>query len=157
MAAELGFITRHTNNLKVILIGASQGAAFSNAVMQRVNNLEPVHSIELGTPFFYKSRRVITEKTLAMAEQHRDFVIGFITTKAISKDPSFINITPGVRVSTASDSLKQNYQDPGQAIMRGADIIIVGRGIYASADPVHSARNYRQKAWEAYKKREFLN
>ncbi|MBI2287612.1 MAG: hypothetical protein HYY41_03265 [Chloroflexi bacterium] len=66
LAAELKFITGHLNSLKVILIGASQGAAFSNAVLQRVNNLEPVHSIELGTPFFYKSRRVITKKTLAI-------------------------------------------------------------------------------------------
>lgn len=100
---------------------------------------------------------IYTEKTLSMAEQHRDFVIGFITTKAISKDPSFINLTPGVQFGTASDSLKQNYQDPELAIMRGADIIIVGRGIYASVDPADSAQNYRQKAWEAYQKRESMN
>ena len=35
IAAEVEFLTRHINNLKVILIGVSQGAAFGNAVMQR--------------------------------------------------------------------------------------------------------------------------
>lgn len=97
-----------------------------------------------------------TEKTIKMAEQHRDFVIGFINTKTISKNSSFINFSPGVQFKTKSDSLKQNYQDPEEAILRGSDIIIVGRGIYASADPVQSAQNYRKKAWGAYKKRESL-
>ncbi|MBI4188230.1 MAG: hypothetical protein HY529_03375 [Chloroflexi bacterium] len=66
LAVELKFIIEHLDSLKVIMIGASQGAAFSNAAMQHTKNLEPVHSIELGIPSFYKSRRVITEKTLAI-------------------------------------------------------------------------------------------
>lgn len=66
LAAELQFITRHLNSLKVILIGASQGAALSNAVLQSSSQLDRVHSIELGIPFLYKSRRVITEQTLAI-------------------------------------------------------------------------------------------
>ena len=66
MAAELEFIIRHLSSLRVILIGASQGAAFGNAVMQRLHRLRQVYSIELGTPFFYRSRRVVTERTLAI-------------------------------------------------------------------------------------------
>lgn len=66
MAAELKFITRHFNTLKVVMVGISQGAAFSNAVMQSCRELEQIHSIELGLPFPYKSRRAITEKTLAI-------------------------------------------------------------------------------------------
>ncbi len=66
MAAELEFITRHLNSLKVITIGVSQGAAFGNAVTQRLHGLCQVYSIELGTPFFYRSRRVVTERTLAI-------------------------------------------------------------------------------------------
>jgi len=66
MAAELEFIIRRLSSLRVIMIGASQGAAFGNAVMQRLNGLRQVYSIELGTPFFYKSRRVVTERTLAI-------------------------------------------------------------------------------------------
>ena len=65
MAAELEFIIRHLSSLKVIMIGISQGAAFGNAVMQRLNGLCQVYSIELGMPFFHRSRRVVTERTLA--------------------------------------------------------------------------------------------
>ena len=66
MAAELEFVTRHFDNLQMIMIGVSQGAAFSNAVLQQLDGLKRVSSIELGTPFPYKSRRVITERTLAL-------------------------------------------------------------------------------------------
>jgi hypothetical protein len=66
MAAELEFVTRHFENLEIILIGVSQGAAFSNAVMQHLNEQHHVVSIEMGLPFYYRSRRVITERTLAL-------------------------------------------------------------------------------------------
>ncbi len=66
MAAELRFITQHLSTLRVIMIGVSQGAAFSNAVSQYLDGHDRIFSIELGTPFPYKSRRVITRKTLAL-------------------------------------------------------------------------------------------
>ena len=41
-----------------------------------------------------------------------------------------------------------------QAVLeRGSDIVIVGRGIYTSADPVETAKLFREKAYEAYVKR----
>jgi hypothetical protein len=66
MAAELKFITEHLKSLQVIIIGVSQGAAFSNAVMQSTGQAERITSIELGLPFPYKNRREITENTLAV-------------------------------------------------------------------------------------------
>jgi len=66
MAAELKFITGHLKNIQVIMVGVSQGAAFSNAVVQCISKLDRITSIELGLPFPYKSRRVITENTLAL-------------------------------------------------------------------------------------------
>lgn len=66
MAAELEFIIRHLSSLKIILMGVSQGAAFGNAAMQHLHELRQIYSIELGTPFFYRSRRVLTERTLAV-------------------------------------------------------------------------------------------
>lgn len=66
MAAELEFITQHISNLKVVLIGVSQGAAFSNVVLQNSPKLDRVYSIELGLPFPYRSRRAVTERTLAV-------------------------------------------------------------------------------------------
>ena len=66
MVAELKFIARHISNLKVILIGASQGAAFSNAVMRQLGDTRQVYSIELGIFFPHMPRRVVTERTLAI-------------------------------------------------------------------------------------------
>jgi pimeloyl-ACP methyl ester carboxylesterase len=66
LAAEVEFLTRHIQNLRVIMIGISQGAGFSNAVMQRLNQLKDVYSIELGVFFYHRARRVITERTLAI-------------------------------------------------------------------------------------------
>jgi len=66
MAAELKFITEHIKNLKILLIGASQGAAFSNSVLRLLGELRQVYSIELGIFFAHMSRRIITERTLAI-------------------------------------------------------------------------------------------
>ena len=66
MAAELRFITQHIKNLKVILIGISQGAAFGNAVMKQPSELHQIYSIELGICYPHMFRRVVTERTLAI-------------------------------------------------------------------------------------------
>lgn len=66
MAAWLRFIIEHVNALRVILVGVSQGAAFSNAVMQKLGGLCQVYSIEMGFFFPYRHWRVITERTLAV-------------------------------------------------------------------------------------------
>ncbi len=66
MAAEVELITRHLDHLNVILIGASQGAAFSNAVMQNITDRQRVYSVELGMFFPHVPRRVVTERTLAI-------------------------------------------------------------------------------------------
>lgn len=85
MAAELRFITRHIKNLKVILVAASQGAAFSNAVMRELGEIPQVYSIELGIFFPHMSRRVLTDRTLAIDSNglmpdpmsHRNLWAGF--------------------------------------------------------------------------------
>ncbi|MFC1932570.1 hypothetical protein ACFLXU_02930 [Chloroflexota bacterium] len=85
MAAELKFISEHVDNLIIILIGASQGAAFSNAVMRQMDEPNQTYSIELGIFFPHMSRRVITEKTLAIDSNgtmsdpmaHRNLKAGF--------------------------------------------------------------------------------
>ena len=66
MAIELKFIVEYIKDLQVILIGVSQGAAFGDAVMLKLGDSHQIYSIELGMPFFYKSRRVVTDKMLAI-------------------------------------------------------------------------------------------
>jgi hypothetical protein len=66
MSEELKLVVRHLKGLKVILVGASQGAAFNNAAMQILGNQERIYSIELGTFFPHMSRRTLTDRTLAI-------------------------------------------------------------------------------------------
>lgn len=82
LAAELNFLTGHINNLKIFLLGVSQGAAFGNTVMMHVGNNPNVFSIELGTFFVHMKRRVLTGRTLAldnngmMSDPVSDFHLG---------------------------------------------------------------------------------
>lgn len=92
-----------------------------------------------------------TEKTLAMAKQFPEFVIGFIAQQKLSSDPQWIYMTPGVHLTTADDNFGQQYVTPQQAILDyGSDIIIVGRGILEAKDSLAAAKQYREAGWQAY-------
>ncbi|MFH1946563.1 MAG: orotidine-5'-phosphate decarboxylase [Candidatus Magasanikbacteria bacterium] len=95
-----------------------------------------------------------TKATLRMAQDNKDFVIGFITMKKLLNDPCFINMTPGVKLAQGRDSLGQQYNTPKKVIKdQQSDIIIVGRGIYEADNPLTEAKKYRQASWQAYQDR----
>lgn len=91
-----------------------------------------------------------TRASVAMAEAHADFVIGFICVERLSDNPALIHFTPGVHLASSGDHLGQQYISPTQAIARGTDVVIVGRGIYGDADPLQAAKRYRDISWQAY-------
>lgn len=92
-----------------------------------------------------------------MAEEHSDFVIGFICQKNLTKNPAFIHIMPGVQFnenSNMKDSLGQQYTTPEMAILENkCDVIVVGRGIIKSENPVETAVKYQKVAFDSYLKR----
>ena len=92
-----------------------------------------------------------TKKTIDMAEGNSEFVMGFISTSAITSNPKFLHFTPGVQFKQGGDSLGQQYTTPHDAICRkGTDIIIVGRGIYKADDPAAAAKAYQEAGYKAY-------
>ncbi|XP_048049207.1 uridine 5'-monophosphate synthase isoform X1 [Megalobrama amblycephala] len=95
-----------------------------------------------------------TQAVVKMAEDHSDFVFGFISGSKISDKPGLVHMTPGVQMQTGGDGLGQQYSSPEDVICtKGSDIIIVGRGILASPDRLRAAEEYRTAGWESYLKR----
>ncbi|OWF53076.1 uridine 5'-monophosphate synthase-like [Mizuhopecten yessoensis] len=92
-----------------------------------------------------------TKAAVKMAETNKDFVIGFISQSRLSADPDLVHMTPGIKIQMGGDSLGQQYVTPKMAITeRGADVIIVGRGITGVSDPVGAAKEYKQAGYSAY-------
>jgi orotidine 5'-phosphate decarboxylase subfamily 1 len=93
-----------------------------------------------------------TSKTVAMAEDYKDFVIGFIAQRKLPSATEFLILSPGVGLDEPGDGLGQQYRTPHQVICEdGSDIIIVGRGIYKPGrDPVIEAQRYQKAGWDSY-------
>ncbi len=89
-----------------------------------------------------------TQKTIAMATQEHEFVIGFIAREYLA--PNFLHFCPGVQMQEGGDGMGQRYITPKFAIEAGIDVIIVGRGIYKADDPGAQAQQYKKAGWDAY-------
>ena len=84
-------------------------------------------------------------------------VAGFVGQSPPDSDFSgWIQFTPGVNSASKSDgdSKGQQYCSPAEAVLeRGADIIIVGRGLIKSSDVVATAEYFRTEGWAALTQR----
>ncbi|KAM0713727.1 hypothetical protein Q7P37_010689 [Cladosporium fusiforme] len=125
---------------------------------------------QLGPPPFYRALLLLAQMsskdnffypqyTAACAEharKNRDFVMGFIAQSPMNKEQgdNFITMTPGVQKVAGGDSKGQQYNTPHKVITEnGADVIIVGRGIYGVVDRKREALEYRKQGWAAYEER----
>lgn len=132
---------------------------------------DPQTALEgLGPPPFYRSLLLLAEMSskdnfftpqyvescVKQARLNKDFVMGFIAQRSLNseKDDNFIVMTPGVQLSAGSDAHGQQYNTPRKVIGEaGADVMIVGRGIYAASDRRRAALEYRKQGWQAYEER----
>ncbi len=58
LAAKVSFVTRYNPEVRFIITGRSNGAAFSNAAMELLKGNERVYSIQAGPSFWYKGSEV---------------------------------------------------------------------------------------------------
>ena len=72
--------------------------------------------------------------------------------KKISDD-SFLYLVPGININSKNDSSDQKYITPQEAMKRGADILIVGRGITKSKNILEECKKYQKIGWTEYLKR----
>lgn len=97
------------------------------------------------------------QEAYKMAIKNPDFIVGFISQTKVSSDPAFIHMTPGVKIGNEKgDQLGQQYTTPEDAVQnKGADLIIVGRGIISK---LNSSREefetniilYKKRGYDAY-------
>ena len=81
--------------------------------------------------------------------------MGFVGQSPLDQDcPGWIQFTPGVNLTSKGDSKGQQYCSPTEAVVdKGADIIIVGRGLIQSANVIATAETYRKEGWNALMER----
>jgi len=92
-----------------------------------------------------------TERGVELAKEHAEFVMGFIAREKLTDDPAFVHLTPGVSDKEGRDALGQRYLTPEHVIGElKSDVIIVGRAIYNSDDPLTAAQKFRARGFTAY-------
>uniref|UniRef100_A0A336KMV5 Uridine 5'-monophosphate synthase n=1 Tax=Culicoides sonorensis TaxID=179676 RepID=A0A336KMV5_CULSO len=87
-----------------------------------------------------------------------DVVTGVVSQNNVLDNPGLIQLTPGVKLEQGGDELGQQYNTPLHVVKeKGADIGVVGRGIYEAKNMAVAAENYRNALWSAYCERVGLN
>ena len=74
-------------------------------------------------------------KCVELAKNHKN-AIGVVSQSRLDDTKlDLIHMTPGVKIADSEDNLGQQYNTPEEAVIeKGADIIIVGRGITQAED-----------------------
>lgn len=101
-----------------------------------------------------------TKRVAAMAKEFPDFVMGYIGAGAKDlprlarlAEPGQVIFSPGAKIGGGGDKLGQRYASPEVLVEAGADVLVVGRGIWEDPNPLRKAKEYRERCWDAYRQR----
>ncbi|XP_063824785.1 uridine 5'-monophosphate synthase-like [Ostrinia nubilalis] len=96
-----------------------------------------------------------TDKTVSMASNFPSLICGFVSqNKNTFNQPGLIQLTPGVQLESTKDDLGQVYNTPEKVMLeKGADVVVVGRGILSAKNPAAEALVYKEALWKNYLKR----
>ncbi|CAP21140.1 Protein CBR-UMPS-1 [Caenorhabditis briggsae] len=145
----------------VVTVHAVQGNDSIGGVFRKLA-LDPAYRLsgvlliaQLSTKGSLTALPGYTESAVEIANNNRDVVSGFIAQTRVSACSDLLNWTPGVNLDAKTDSTGQQWRGVDQAIdIQQNDIIIVGRGVTSSSEPVQQLKRYRQIAWDALTKNE---
>ncbi|MBK6610150.1 MAG: orotidine-5'-phosphate decarboxylase [Sphingobacteriales bacterium] len=91
------------------------------------------------------------QKAVAIAQQYPEAIAGVVAQQRVHQNPGILQFVPGIHLVATQDDKGQTYNSPEVAFAkRGADFIIVGRGIYQHQSPDYEAARYQNAGWEAY-------
>ena len=91
------------------------------------------------------------QMALNIGKKYQHIIPGVIAQQKLNDEPNWLTCTPGVKINVTGDKLGQQYNTPENSILKNnADIIIVGRGITAAANPKQQAKKYQQLAWQCH-------
>lgn len=76
-----------------------------------------------------------TRRAVELAARFPENVVGFVSQRKLSDDPTLFTFMPGISCVREKDDLGQRYKSPSEATRTGADFLIIGRDIYQAADP----------------------
>ncbi len=140
------FITVHAIPGEGILNGLFDGivsrSSFLLAKMSSAGNL-------MNDPY--------TRNVFNIGEKHANNVSGYICHANTKEDLRKLKnkipngqllLMPGVKLEKGTDATGQQYTTVEDAILGGADCIIVGRGIIESDNPGKMAKDYKERAWK---------
>lgn len=97
------------------------------------------------------------EDTMRMAAEgaDKDIIAGIVCqSPGTVVAPGLLQLTPGCQIAEINDELGQQYATPDVVVKeKGADIVVVGRGITKAKNAEETAKTYKEALWNAYLER----
>lgn len=92
---------------------------------------------------------------MRQAASYPRLVAGLVCQSAdVVVSPGLLQLTPGVSLTSQSDSLGQQYNSPQKVVCElGADLAVVGRAIISADNSADAAYQFKTTLWNAYLKR----
>jgi len=89
--------------------------------------------------------RNYTQKTIEMAAENSDLVIGLVLqhVEHYNIPKNLLIFTPGISINRETDEFDQTYSTPAKKMQAGTDLLIVGRDLYESKQPIAVAERYQ--------------